>query len=75
MAETELTTKIRRWGNSYGILISQEALQEQGFEEGEEVDAIILKKENILKETFGKHTFSKPTKQLLKEIDKELYDL
>lgn len=34
-----------------------------------------IKKNNVLKETFGTHKFSKPTEQMMKETDKELYDI
>jgi putative addiction module antidote len=71
----ELTTKIRKWGNSYGIIIPQEILKRQNLQEREEIDVILIKKGNILRETFGKHKFSKPVKQLMKETDKELYDI
>lgn len=71
----EVTTKIRKWGNSFGIIIPQEIIKRKGLREGEEVDAILIKKGNVLRETFGTHKFSKPTKKLMKEIDKELYDI
>ncbi len=34
-----------------------------------------IKKGNILRETFGKHKFSKPITKLMKEMDKALYDI
>jgi antitoxin component of MazEF toxin-antitoxin module len=71
----ELTTKIRKWGNSFGIIIPQEVLRNKKIREGEEIDAIIIKKSNVLRETFGTHKFSKPIKQIMKEVDKELYDI
>ncbi len=74
---TELTTKIRKWGNSYGIMISKEAMRSRGMKEGEEIDAILLKKKkgNVLRETFGTHKFSKSVKQMMKETDEALYDI
>ena len=72
---TEITTKIRKWGNSFGIIVPSEILKTKGIKEGEEIDAIIIKKSNVLKEIFGKHKFSKSIKQLMKETDKELYDV
>lgn len=74
---TELTTKIRRWGNSYGIIIPADVLKEKDMKEGEEVDAILLKKKkrNVLQETFGTWKFKKSTEQMMKEMDKELYDI
>ena len=71
----ELTTKIRRWGNSFGIMIPLEVLRRKGFREGEEIDAILIKKGNVLRETFGTHKFSKSVKQLMKETDRDLYDV
>ncbi len=74
---TELTTKIRKWGNSYGIMISKEAIRSRGMKEGEEIDAILLKKKkgNVLRETFGTIKFKKPIAQMMREMDKELYDV
>lgn len=71
----ELTTKIRKWGNSFGIIIPHEILRKKGLKEGEEIDAILIKKGNVLRETFGVHKFSRPIKKLMKEIDKDLYDI
>lgn len=72
---TELTTKVRSWGNSFGVIIPHEIMRSKGISEGEEVSVILVKKDNILKETFGKHKFSKPVQKLMKEMDKELYDI
>jgi len=74
---TELVTKIRRWGNSFGIIIPHEVMKSKGLKEGEEVDAILLKKKkgNVLRETFGKAKFKKSTVQMMKETDEELYDI
>ncbi len=74
---TELTTKIRKWGNSYGIIIPLGVLKQKDMKEGEEVDAILLKKKrhNTLRETFGTVKFKKSTEQMMREMDKELYDI
>lgn len=71
----EVTSKVRKWGNSYGIIIPTDVLKKKGIREGEEVDAIIIKKSNVLRETFGKVKFKKSVEQLMKETDKELYDI
>ncbi len=71
----EVTTKILKWGNSYGIIIPHEVLRNKGMREGEEVSAILIKKGNVLRETFGTAQFKKPIKKMLKEADKELYDV
>jgi putative addiction module antidote len=71
----ELTTKIRKWGNSYGVIIPQEILRKKNLKEGEEIDVIMVKKGNVLRETFGTLKFKKFTEQMMKETDKELYDI
>ena len=71
----ELTAKVRKWGNSFGIVIPQDVLKRKSIREGEEVDVVLIKKGNVLRETFGTHKFSKPVKKLMKEMDKELYDI
>ena len=40
-----------------------------------EQDVKVNKGSNILKETFGTHKFSKSTAEIMKEVDKELYDI
>ena len=47
-----VTTKLRRWGNSYGIVIPIEIIKERKMKEGEEIIAQIDKKKEIL-ELFG----------------------
>ena len=70
----EVITKIRKWGNSFGIVIPQKFVNEEGLKEGEEVRAIVVKEGNVLRETFGKHKFKKSVKKLMSETDKELYN-
>ena len=33
------------------------------------------KEQNVLRATFGSHRFSKPIKELMKDIDKELHNI
>jgi antitoxin component of MazEF toxin-antitoxin module len=70
----EIKTKLRKWGNSFGVVVPQNELKNSGIEEGENV-IILLKKEkenNVLKETFGTLKFKKPADKIMKEVDKEL---
>ena len=73
----EIKTKLRRWGNSFGIVVPQEAVKNSGVKEGEELIVLMKKEENknVLKEMFGTFKFKKSTKEIMKEIDKELWDL
>ena len=62
-----ITGKVRKWGNSMGILLSKSDMSDLGIHMDDEVQVIIAKKSNVLMDMAGKLKFSKPTKQLLKE--------
>lgn len=68
-----LTAKLKKWGNSYGILIPKDEVTKMDLNEGQEVFIEIIKKENPLKDLFG---FSKKnlksTNQIIKEARDEL---
>jgi predicted DNA-binding antitoxin AbrB/MazE fold protein len=44
--------RIKRWGNSFGIVIPAEEMKEQGFKEGEEV-IVDIRKKKTMGELFG----------------------
>ncbi|MBU2616069.1 MAG: hypothetical protein KKC19_03120 [Nanoarchaeota archaeon] len=70
----EIKTKLRKWGNSFGVVVPQRDVENSGVEEGEEI-IILLRKENkedVLKEMFGTFKFKKSTDKLMREIDDEL---
>ena len=72
----EVRSRLRRWGNSFGIVVPLKAVAEEDVHEGDEV-IVLMKKEkgNTLRETFGTYSFKKSVKKLMKETDKELtYD-
>ncbi len=71
----EIKTKLRKWGNSFGIVVPQKAIEEEKIKEGDEV-TILLRKEkgNVLREMFGTFKFDRPVEEIMKEIDKDLYD-
>lgn len=72
----ELKTKIRRWGNSFGVVVPLKEVSQENIKEGDEVIILMNKKErNVLKETFGTFKFKKSTDKIMKEIDKELWDI
>ena len=70
----EIRTKLRRWGNSFGIIVPQGVLENAGVKEGEELTVHVEKKNksNVLKETFGTLKFRKSTQEIMDEIDEEL---
>ena len=46
-------TKIREWGNSYGIVIPKDIVVKEGFKVNDNVDVCINKKQN-LEDFYGK---------------------
>ena len=69
----EVRTKLRRWGNSFGVVVPLGAVAKENVKEGDEIVILISKKEgNVLRETFGTYKTKKSTKQIMKEIDEEL---
>jgi len=71
----ELKTKLRRWGNSFGIIVPQKILKEKpSLKENEEITVFISQTKPNLKKLFGAHKFKKSTDQMMREIDKELYN-
>ncbi len=71
----EIKTKLQKWGNSFGIVVPVRFVQQEKMKEGDEVKVLVLPKENVnLKKMFGSHKFSKSVEELMKEMDKELYN-
>ncbi|MEK6947962.1 MAG: AbrB/MazE/SpoVT family DNA-binding domain-containing protein [Nanoarchaeota archaeon] len=70
-----IKAKIKKWGNSYGIVIPKETMDSENLKENEEVEFMIVKPTNVLRETFGmlKGKLKKPTAQMMREMDRELY--
>ena len=59
-----IVSKIRKWGNSFGVVIPKEEITKMNVGRGEEVILEITKKDNPLKELFGfgkNHKISKKT--------------
>ncbi len=70
----EIKTKLRKWGNSLGILVPFSKINDDKIHEGDSID-VFMKKEkrkNVLEETFGTLKSRKSTDKIMKEIDKEL---
>lgn len=70
----EIKTKLRKWGNSFGVVVPINFVEKEGAKEGDELVILMRKEEkrNILRETFGTHKFKKPVEQMMKEMDEEL---
>lgn len=66
--------KIRKWGNSFGIVLPREALNNQNLKEGAEIDIFIrTKNKTKAKDIFGllKGKLKRDTEDLLNEVDKD----
>ena len=68
MLRTE--TKLRAWGNSIGLTLPKNIVEQEELVVNEIVMVTIEKVKNPLKVVFGKLKFSKSTDELLKEVDK-----
>lgn len=74
-----VVAKAKKWGNSIGVILPKDVIEKVGIRDGSEVELLVGKKEkNILRQLFGSMKCKAKTKQsvaeLMKEIDKELYN-
>ena len=67
-----VTVKTKQWGNSIGIIIPREVVDDLSLTPGEEIVIDIKEKQNALKELFGTLNWGKDKKRILKEVRKEL---
>ncbi|MBS3093504.1 hypothetical protein J4456_02905 [Candidatus Pacearchaeota archaeon] len=50
----EIKTKLRKWGNSFGVMVPQGAIAGEDVKEGDEVTIFLKKNKTDLKRMFGK---------------------
>jgi len=74
---TVVETRLKKWGNSLGVIIPKEVIDNQSLKEEEEVSVIVVSKNSskVLKETFGigKGKIKKSGQQFKNEARRELY--
>lgn len=70
----EMEGKIKRWGNSFGVLIPTEIVKKENLKEGQKIGIILLKRSDVLKKTFGTLKLKKSTQKIKNELRAELYD-
>ena len=77
----EIVTKLKRWGNSYGVLVPKKVIERENFKEDAEL-VITLKasKTMLIKDLIAlakKHQIKskKSTEETIKEMDYELYGI
>ncbi|MEK6895288.1 MAG: AbrB/MazE/SpoVT family DNA-binding domain-containing protein [Nanoarchaeota archaeon] len=74
---TIIKTKIKRWGNSLGIIIPSEVILSNNVKENDSVEFIMLKNsKKAFEETFGllKEKLKKPSQKMKDELREELYN-
>lgn len=73
---TMIKTQVKKWGNSFGIIIPKNIVDSENLKEGEEIECMIIKdSKKRFDELFGslKGRFEKSTEQMMREVDRELY--
>ncbi|HLC55570.1 MAG TPA: AbrB/MazE/SpoVT family DNA-binding domain-containing protein [Candidatus Nanoarchaeia archaeon] len=73
MTECEVIT--RKWGNSLGITLPKDIVEQQHIKENEEIRVIILKKSPVIRKNFGilKGKLKKDTQHLMDNVRKEIH--
>ena len=73
-----IEVKVKKWGNSLGVVIPKEVINSKNLKEGSELELVIkpLNKTKV-KNVFGilKGKIKKSSDQILKEVDKELWGI
>jgi len=74
----EINTKVKKWGNSFGIILPRRIVRNQHIKEGSEIHVIIESKNKTkVKDVFGilKGKWKKDTDQIMREVDRELWHI
>ena len=74
---TTIETKVKRWGNSLGIIIPSHIAEAGKIKENDDIKVIVIPdSKKALKETFGmlKRKLAKSSQQMKDELRKELYN-
>ncbi len=67
-------TKIREWGNSFGIVIPRELVIKEGFNVDDSV-TVIIEKNQTLENFFGKLKNSKIDAQKMKDESRRIWKM
>ncbi len=74
---TSIQTKVKKWGNSLGIILPSYAIEANKIKENDQISIIVIPdSRKVLKGTFGmlKGKLTKSGQQMKDEIRKELYN-
>ena len=71
----ELKTELRKWGNSFGLVVPKAIVRKEKLKTHQKITVLLLKESNTLKKTFGMAKgWKTPTKKILEQTDRELYN-
>ena len=77
----KIKTKVKRWGNSFGVVLPKKIVEPENLEEGVEITITIEPRRTMtlkdLMEFAKKHPLpkvNKTTKEIIQEIDKDLWN-
>ena len=73
---TQIEAKVKRWGNSFGVVIPREVIDKENIKEDQNISIIILEdSKKVFKETFGigKGKLKKSGQEFKDEARRELY--
>ena len=74
---TAIQAKVKRWGNSLGIIIPSETVEDKKIRENQNISIIILEdSRKAFRETFGmgKGKIKKSAQQIKDELRRDLYN-
>jgi len=70
----EFESKVKKWGNSFGVIIPKGELKEKTLKENDVIVVIAMKKSDAVKESFGLlKNWKTPTQKLKDNLRKDLY--
>jgi len=52
----QVKARLRRWGNSYGVVLPKEVVEKEGLKEGDEVE-ISVRRVSDIRRLFGRYPF------------------
>lgn len=69
----EVEGEIKKWGNSGGLRLRKDALLKNRLRFNQKVRVIVIPKTAVkARDLFGTMKIGKPTREIMKEIDKDL---
>ncbi len=70
----EFETKVKKWGNSYGLLIPKQQVKAGNIKEEQELHVIVINKNKAIKESFGMLKGWKSGQNVKDQLRRELHE-